>query len=89
MNKVKENKKKLAKSDKSKVIKASTPAKEKKLNKSNKSISAEDFLLIENEKNLSDLILKEFDKEILVKCEIFIKSFSRIEDVIITTKDFL
>ena len=89
MNKVKENKKKLAKSDKSKVIKASTPAKEKKLNKSNKSISAEDFLLIENEKKLSDLILKEFDKEILAKCEIFIKSFSRIEDVIITTKDFL
>ena len=89
MNKVKENKKKLAKSDKSKLIKASTPAKEKKLNKSNKSISADDFLLIENEKNLSDLILKEFDKEILVKCEIFIKSFSRIEDVIITTKDFL
>ncbi|MDC3321938.1 RNA polymerase sigma factor RpoD [Alphaproteobacteria bacterium] len=89
MNKVKENKKKSAKSVKSKVIKASTPAKEKKLNKSNKPISAEDFLLIENEKNLSDLILKEFDKEILTKCEIFIKSFSRIEDVIITTKDFL
>ena len=89
MNKVKENKKKLAKSDKSKVIKASTPAKEKKLNKSNKPISAKDFLLIENEKKLSDLILKEFDKEILAKCEIFIKSFSRIEDVIITTKDFL
>ena len=33
MNKVKENKKKSPKSDKSKVSKASTPAKEKKLNK--------------------------------------------------------
>ena len=51
---------------KAKLTKSSTPAKEKKLTKSNKSISAEDFLLIENEKNLSNLILKEFDKEILV-----------------------
>ena len=89
MIKIKENKKKLVKSDKSKASKPSVSAKKKKLTKSNKPISVEDLLLIENEKKLSDLILKEFDKEILVKCEIFIKSFSRIEDVIITTKDFL
>ena len=89
MIKIKENKKKLVKSDESKASKSSVSAKKKKLTKSNKPISVEDLLLIENEKKLSDLILKEFDKEILVKCEIFIKSFSRIEDVIITTKDFL
>jgi len=75
--------------DKSKIKKSTTLVKEKKLTKSNKLTNQEDLLLIENEKNLSSLILKEFDKDILSKCAIFIKSFSKIEDVIITTKDFL
>ena len=86
-----ENKKKSSKVniDKSKIKKSTTLVKEKKLTKSNKPKNPEDLLLIENEKNLSNLILKEFDKDILSKCTIFIKSFSKIEDVIITTKDFL
>ena len=43
----------------------------------------------ENENNLTTLIIKEFDKDIAVKAKSYIKSFTKIEDSIITVNDFL
>ena len=54
-----------------------------------KSLTPEEFLFAENEKNLSELITKDYDKNILNKCAIYIKSFCKQEDSIITSKDFL
>ena len=69
--------------------KVSPKTKKSKTVVSKKTLTAEEFLYLENEKSLSDLILKEFDKEVLAKCLIYIKSFSKKEDAIITTKDFI
>ena len=68
-------------------IKKKRTSKKKEISKN--LISAEDLLFLESEKTLSNLILKEFDNDILIKCSIFIKSFIKKEDSIITTKDFL
>ena len=43
----------------------------------------------ENENQLISLITKEFDKEIASKAKTYIKSYSKIEDSIITVNDFL
>ena len=48
-----------------------------------------DFLQVENENQLKSLIVKEFDKELAVKADNFIKSYSKIDDSIITINDFL
>ena len=43
----------------------------------------------ENESQLVSLIAKEFDKELASKAKTYIKSYSKIEDSIITVNDFL
>ena len=53
--------------------KVSTTVKKPKTVASKKTLTAEEFLYLENEKSLSDLILKEFDKEVVAKCLIYIK----------------
>ena len=48
-----------------------------------------DFLQVENENQLKSLITKEFDKELVTKADNYIKSYSKIDDSIITVNDFL
>jgi len=48
-----------------------------------------DIISLENEKELESIILKEFDKDILSKCSLFIKSYSKSEDAIISLNNFL
>ena len=48
-----------------------------------------DLIYKENENQLISLITKEFDKDIASKAKTFIKSYSKIEDSIITVNDFL
>ena len=43
----------------------------------------------ENESQLTSLITKEFDKELASKAKTYIKSYSKIEDSIISVNDFL
>ena len=69
--------------------KVSTTVKKTKTTVSKKTLTAEEFLYSENEKSLSNLILKEFDKEVVAKCSIYIKSFSKKEEAIISIKDFI
>ena len=51
--------------------------------------SSTNFLQKENESLLMSLISKEFDKELTKKSETYIKSYSKIDDSIITINDFL
>ncbi len=48
-----------------------------------------ELIFKENENQLISLIIKEFDKEIASKAKTYIKSYSKIEDSIITVNDFL
>ena len=48
-----------------------------------------ELLFKENESQLTLLITKEFDKELASKANTYIKSYSKIEDSIITVNDFL
>tara|TARA_B100000963_G_scaffold138001_1_gene120092 strand:- start:3 stop:2054 length:2052 start_codon:yes stop_codon:yes gene_type:complete len=48
-----------------------------------------DLIFKENENQLINLITKEFDKDIATKAKTYIKSYSKIEDSIITVNDFL
>ena len=48
-----------------------------------------ELIFKENENQLSLLITKEFDKEIALKAKTYIKSYSKIEDSIISVNDFL
>ncbi len=57
--------------------------------KSDNSLSSIEFLSKENESQLISLITKEFDKEIALKAKTYIKSYTKIEDSIITVNDFL
>ena len=57
--------------------------------KSDNSLSSIEFLSKENESQLISLITKEFDKEIALKAKSYIKSYTKIEDSIITVNDFL
>ena len=52
-------------------------------------LKPEDIISLENEKELESIILKEFDKDILSKCSLFIKSYSKSEDAIISLNNFL
>ena len=54
-----------------------------------KSTSPEDFLMIENQKQLNEIVLKEFDKDILLKCSLYIISYSKTEEPIISLNAFL
>jgi RNA polymerase primary sigma factor len=64
---------------------------EKKIStkKKNTLKSSINFLQKENENLLISLISKEFDKELIKKSESYIKSYTKIEDSIITVNDFL
>ena len=48
-----------------------------------------ELIFKENEVKLISLISKEFDKELASKAKTYIKSFSKIEDSVITVNDFL
>ena len=48
-----------------------------------------DLLQVESENQLKTLITEEFDKELATKAENYIKSYSKIDDAIITINDFL
>ena len=48
-----------------------------------------ELLFKENESQLISLITKEFDKELASKAKTYIKSYSKIEESIITVSDFL
>ncbi len=52
-------------------------------------LKAEDILYLENQKELEAILLKEFDKDILSKCSLFIKSYSKSENAIISLNNFL
>ena len=57
--------------------------------KSNSSSNQLELIYKENEDQLISLITKEFDKDIASKAKTYIKSYSKIEDSIITVNDFL
>ena len=48
-----------------------------------------DFLQVDNENQLKSLITKEFDKELAIKADNFIKSYTKTDEPIITVDDFL
>ncbi len=84
-------KKVIAKKSKKKIIKKK-PVLEKKNKISKKSSSKTNPLEIifkENESQLISLITKEFDKELASKAKTYIKSYSKIEESILTVNDFL
>ena len=87
-------KKVITKKTKKKITKKKAISKNK--NKSSKvskisTIKSNPIELIfkENENQLISLITKEFDKEIASKAKTYIKSYSKIEDSIITVNDFI
>ena len=76
---------KKAKTKKNLVTKTLTPLSKKNI-EINNSI---DFLQQENENQLKTLIIKEFDKDLATKAENYVKSFTKIDDSVITITDFL
>ena len=76
-----------------KIIKKAVSLKKAKTSKKiKKSVVASNPLELvfkENENQLLALITKEFDKDIASKAKTYIKSFSKIEDSIISVNDFL
>ena len=87
-------KKVTTKTPKKKIIKKKAvlgkKAKISKTNKkSNSSSNPLELIYKENENQLISLITKEFDKDIASKAKTYIKSYSKIEDSIITVNDFL
>ena len=87
-------KKVIAKKNNKRVIKKKTvPEKKtkskKKYNKSSVQSNPLELFFKENENQLISLISKEFDKELASKAKTYIKSYSKIEDSIITVNDFL
>ena len=87
-------KKAITKKTKKKIIKkkADLEKKTKSSKKKLKSVSPPNPLELiykENENQLAALIIKEFDKELASKAKTFIKSYSKIQDSIITVNDFL
>ncbi len=80
------NKKKISKKKVKTEKKVKVKSSKKKTDNSSNSIN---FLFKENESQLISLITKEFDKEIALKAKTYIKSYSKIEDSIITVNDFL
>ena len=86
-------KKVISKKIKKKIPKKKVIEKKVKLLKNKKKpakqSSAFELIYKENENQLLSLITKEFDKEIASKAKTYIKSYSKIEDSIITVNDFL
>ena len=87
-------KKVTTKNTKKKVIKKKSVLEKKaKISRTNKkSVSSSnplESIFKENENQLISLITKEFDKDITLKAKTYIKSYSKIEDSIITVNDFL
>ncbi len=86
-------KKVTTKKTKKKIIKKKALLKNTIKSKKNKKNAVEsnplELVFKENENQLFALITKEFDKDIASKAKTYIKSFSKIEDSIITVNDFL
>ena len=69
------------------ILKKAKLSKTKK--KSEKLLSPLESIYKENENQLISLITKDFDKDLALKSKTYVKSYSKIEDSIITVKDFL
>ncbi len=87
-------KKVTTKTPKKKIIKKKVVLEKKaKISKTNKkpdrSSNPLELIYRKNENQLISLITKEFDKDIASKAKTYIKSYSKIEDSIITVNDFL
>jgi len=82
----KKTKKKIIKK-KSVLTKKTEPSKISK--KSSAKTNPLELIFKENESQLISLITKEFDKELVSKAKTYIKSYSKIENSIITVNDFL
>ena len=82
----KKTKKKITKK-KSVLTKKTEPSKISK--KSSAKTNSLELIFKENESQLISLITKEFDKELVSKAKTYIKSYSKIEESIITINDFL
>ena len=70
-----------------KIVKKAKVSSTKK--KPESKLNSLDLLSKENESKLISLVTKEFDKDIASKSKTYIKSYSKIEDSIITVNDFL
>ena len=87
-------KKVIAKKTKKKISKKK-PVLEKKTKSSKikkkptSKINPIELIFKENESQLTSIITKEFDKELASKAKTYIKSYSKIEESIITANDFL
>ncbi len=87
-------KKVTTKNPKKKIIKKKAVLEKKtKISKTNKKPNSSsnplELIYKENENQLISLITKEFDKDIASKAKTYIKSYSKIEDSVITVNDFL
>ncbi len=87
-------KKAITKKTKKKIIKKKAVLEKKiKPSKTTKKSSVKpnplELIFKENENQLTSLITKEYDKEIASKAKTFIKSYSKIQESIITVNDFL
>src|SRR6056300_1946227 len=71
------------------TIKKVVEKKTKSLSQIKEDINPSDFLQKENENQLKSLITKEFDKDLTEKSLLYIKSFVKIEDSVISVNDFL
>ena len=84
----------IKKKTKKKTIKKKTAIKKKTISskitkKSSLKSNPLEQIFKENETHLTSLIAKEFDKELTSKAKTYIKSYSKIEESIITVNDFL
>ena len=90
MAKVKvKSKKTIKKIVKKKAVSLNKAKTSKKIKKSVVASNPLELVFKENENQLLALITKEFDKDIASKAKTYIKSFSKIEDSIISVNDFL
>ena len=90
MAKVKvKSKKTIKKIVKKKAVSLKKAKTSKKIKKSIVASNPLELVFKENENQLLTLITKEFDKDIALKAKTYIKSFSKIEDSIISVNDFL
>jgi RNA polymerase primary sigma factor len=71
------------------TIKKVVEKKTKSSSQKKEDINPSDFLLKENENQLKAIITKEFDKDLTEKSLLYIKSYVKIEDSIISVNDFL
>ena len=71
------------------TIKKVVEKKTKSSSQKKEDINPSDFLQKENENQLKAIITKEFDKDLTEKSLLYIKSYVKIEDSIISVNDFL